>query len=117
MLAVPSWGRKSPTFFDIAYLVWVNTLWDMSVGVLCLTQETLDLWDIWLKQFPDELPLLDLFDINQATLADWQAFLNGQAYDTTILHGACVELQAGRLSVDYITTLIEAAPAGVVVLV
>jgi hypothetical protein len=26
VLAVPSWGHKVPTFYDIAYLVWVNTL-------------------------------------------------------------------------------------------
>ncbi len=115
MLALPRPGN-SPAFNDMANLVWVNTLWNMSVGVLCLTQESLDLWTGWLERFPGGLPSLDVLDINQATLEDWRDFLPRQAYDLTILHGAYAELQAGRLAAGYIAALVQAAPAGVVVL-
>jgi hypothetical protein len=90
-LALPCPG-KSPTFNDQASLVWVSTHWNMSVGILCLIQESLDLWTGWLEQFPAGLPALDVLDINQVTLADWQAFLRGQSYDITLLHGAYAEL-------------------------
>lgn len=114
-LALPRPG-KSPTFDDLANLVWVSTLWKMPVGILCLTQESLDLWLGWLERFPAGLPALDVLDINQATLTDWQAFLRDQSYDVTLLHGAYAELQANRLSMFYVTALVNAAPNGVIVL-
>jgi hypothetical protein len=110
-------SNKLPTFDDMANLVWVSTLWDMSVGILCLTQESLDLWTGWLERFPAGLPLLAVLDVNQATLEDWQAFLRRQSYDITLLYGAYAELQASRLSVPYINALVNTAPDGFIVLV
>ncbi|NJN95563.1 MAG: hypothetical protein HC875_16365 [Anaerolineales bacterium] len=114
-LALPRPG-KLPTFDDLVNLVWVSILWEMPVGILCLTQESLDLWTGWLERFPAGLPALDVLDINQATLADWQAFLRDQSYDVTLLHGASAELQANRLSIPYVMALVNAAPDGVIVL-
>ncbi len=113
-LALPC-SNASITFEAVANLAWVNILWDKSVGVLCLTEESLAQWTGWLERFPDELPAFDLLDLDQATLADWQKFLSGQAYDLVILHGAYIDLQAGRLSIRYLAGLIDAVPAGVVV--
>lgn len=115
MLALPRPG-KVHTFDDIANLVWVNVLWHKSVAVLCLTHETLDLWLDWLERFPAELPALEVLDLDTATLGDWQLFLSRQSYDLTVLHGVYTELAADRLSVGYVKALVDAAPAGVVVL-
>ncbi len=115
MLALPRPGAVH-TFNDIANLVWVNILWHKSVAVLCLTQEILDLWLDWLERFPAELPSLDVLDLDRASLDDWQVFLSRQSYDLTVLHGVYIELAAGRLSVGYVKALVDAAPAGVVVL-
>ncbi len=81
-----------------------------------LTQESLDLWAGWLERFPTNLPALVVLDINQATLADWQAFLCCQSYDITLLHGAYVELQANRLPIPYVTALVNVTPDSVIVL-
>ncbi len=115
MLALPRSG-KVHTFNDIANLVWVNVLWHKSVAVLCLTQEILNLWQEWLERFPAELPSLEVFDLDSAALSDWQFFLSRQSYDLTVLHGVYTELAADRLSVGYVKALVDAAPAGVVVL-
>lgn len=115
-LALPRSGQ-SPTFDDLANLVWVSTLWEMPVGILCLTQTSLGLWTGWLERLPTELPLVDVLDINQAPLTDWQAFLRNQSYDVTLLHGAYTELLANRLSLPYLTALVNAAPNGFIVVV
>jgi hypothetical protein len=104
------------TFDDIANLVWVNVLWHRSAAVLCLSQEVLDFWLHWLERFPAELPALEVLDLDRATLSDWQSFLSRQAYDLTVLHGACAELAADRISAHYVGRLVEAVPGGVVVL-
>ena len=115
MLALPRPGRVY-TFDDIAYLIWVNILWHKSAAVLCLTHEILDLWLNWLERFPADLPVLDVLDLDHATLSDWQAFLGRQSYDLTVLHGVCTELAADRLSARYVAGLVDAVPGGVVVL-
>ncbi len=115
MLALPRPGQVH-TFDDIANLVWVNVLWQKSAAVLCLNHEILDLWLDWLERFPVELPALDVLDVDHATLNDWQTFLSGQSYDLTVLHGACTELQADRLSARYVGLLVDAVSGGVVVL-
>jgi hypothetical protein len=56
-----------------------------------------------------------VLDSNRATLRDWQRYLRSQPNDLTILHGACAELQASRLSVSYVAALVDAVPRGVIV--
>ncbi len=113
-LAVPRRG-STYQFEDLTSLVWVSCLWNKSAGVLCLGRESLDRWTGWLERFPNGLPSVEVLDLDQATLADWQHFLRGRGYDTVILHGAYAELRAGRLSTGYLAGLIDAIPAGVVV--
>jgi hypothetical protein len=42
--------------------------------------------------------------------------LSRHSYDLTVLHGACAELAADRMSARYVGTLVDAVPGGVVVL-
>jgi hypothetical protein len=114
-LAIPTQGRHH-TFDEIADLVLTNSLCGSSVEVLCLTQELLESWLHWLEQFPATAMLPEVLNANQATLGDWREYLGGQHYDITIFHGHWAELRANRLSVDYVTGLVNAVPTGMVVL-
>jgi len=62
------------------------------------------------------LAAFDLLDLNEAPLTAWQNFLGQQPYALTILHSACAELAAGRVTVSYIMALVNALPAGLVVI-
>ena len=114
-LALPSAGTP-PTFNQIVEILLAAMVCRLSVGVLCLTQAAMDDWSNWPGRLALSLAAFDLLDLNQAPLADWQAFLSSQSYDITVLHGACAELQANALSTGYVTALVEAAPAGTIVL-
>jgi hypothetical protein len=59
---------------------------------------------------------MDVLNTNRATLADWKELLGSHAYDVTVLHGANAELRAGHLSLGYVKALVDAVPAGLVVL-
>jgi hypothetical protein len=87
---------------------------EQSVCVLCLTQELLERWMRELEQLSAPITLLDVLNTNRATLADWKEMLGSHAYDVTVLHGACAELRAGRLSVGYVKVLVDAVPSGLV---
>lgn len=114
-LALPSAG-KPPTFNQVVEIVLAGIMCRLSIGVLCLTQAALDDWSNWPGLLTPSLAAFDVLDLNQAALPDWQAFLSSQSYDMTILHGACAELQANALSTAYVTALVNAAPAGTIIL-
>ena len=114
-LALPT-GGQPPTFDQVLQIVLTGVMCRFSVGVMCLTQAALDDWLDWPGRYSSAMARFDLLDCDQATLRDWQAFLGSHSYDMIVLHGACAELPAGRLSVRYVTALVDAAPTGTVVL-
>ncbi len=114
-LVLPAKG-KQPTFDEVANIVLLSTFCNLSVCVMCLTQETLEHWMDWLNRSSSaSVTLLDVLNTNCATLTDWKALLSSQSYDITVLSGAGAELQTNRLSVGYVKALVRAVPAGLVV--
>ena len=113
-LAIPRLGRTH-TFEEIASVARVNALCGYRVCVLCLNEEAHTRWLSHLEEWSTPITLLDVLDSNRATLRDWQRYLRSQPNDLTILHGACAELQASRLSVAYVAALVDAVPRGVIV--
>lgn len=114
-LALPTTGQ-APTFDQLVEIVLAAIACRLSVVVLCLTQAALDDWWNWPGRLAPALAAFDVLDANQAPLDDWQAFLSSQSYDLTVLHGVCAELQASVLSTGYVTALVDATPAGTIVL-
>ncbi len=112
-LIVPAPGRQ-PTFDNVTNIVFLGMLCDLSVCVICLSEESWQCWQGWREKCQGSVTLMDLFNINQAVLADWETFLGSHPYDMIVLDGARVELQADRISVGYVTTLVEAVPSGMV---
>jgi hypothetical protein len=88
---------------------------EQSVCVLCLTEELLEGWISELEDLSAPITLLDVLNANRATLVDWEELLGSHAYDVTVLHGACTELRAGRLSAGYVKVLMDAVPSGLVI--
>ena len=112
-LVIPGQGKR-PTFEEVARVVLTGARCDLSVCVICLSPDTLVRWMAWLETLPGSVTLLDALNTNRATLKDWQTFLQNQTFDLTVLAGVEAELQARRLSVGYVKALVEAAPAGLV---
>ena len=112
-LAIPAPGQQ-PSFDDVAGIVLTGALFDLSVCVMCFTQAGLDRWTRRLEEDHPSVTLLDILNTNRATLADWKEFLRTQAYDITVLYGTKPELEANRLSADYVKALVEAVPEGLV---
>jgi hypothetical protein len=114
-LALPTTGHP-PTFDQLVEIILAAITCRFSVGVLCLTETALADWSNWPGRLTPSLATFDVLDLNQASLADWQSFLSSQSYDLTVLHGVCTELQASVLSTGYVTALVDAAPAGTIIL-
>ena len=116
-LAIPGKGT-SPRFEDVFNIALTGARFDLSVGVLCLTQEMLERWIFRLEEVAEEFPSAtpELLDANAATLEDWEAYLCKQTYSITVLSGAREELQNCRISVDYVKNLVHAAPVGTIIL-
>ena len=115
-LAIPASGIQ-PSFQEVATIAVMGvTVCGQSVCVLCLTQELLERWMCHLAGHAASITLLDVLSTNRATLRDWTELLGSHNYDITVLHGACSELRAGRISVGYVKALIDAVPSGLVVI-
>ena len=115
-LAIPAKGTL-PCFKDVFDIALTGAQFDLSVGVICLTEKMLERWMHSLEEVAEEFSAdPELLDANAATLEDWEAYLAGQSYNITVLSGAREELQHRRISVDYVKTLIDAAPVGTIVL-
>ena len=113
-LAIPTPGIE-PSFQEVATIAVMGaTFCGQSVCVLCLTQEFLERWMCQLAGHAASITLLDVLNTNRATLRDWTELLGSHDYDITVLHGACSELRARRISVGYIRALIDAVPSGLV---
>lgn len=114
-LAIPAPGKR-PSFEEVAAVALMGaTICGQSVCVLCLTQELLERWICKLEVLSAPVTLLDVVNTNRATLEDWKELLSSHAYDVTVLHGTCRELQANHLSVGYVKALVDAVPSGLVI--
>jgi len=114
-LALPT-TENQRTFEEIAGMILMDALLGSSVCVVCLTDELLARWLKRLDGYDVPITLLDALNSNWATLTDWRAFLGGQPHDVTLLHGVMAEMKANRLSLGYVKHLVEAVPAGLVVI-
>lgn len=115
-LVIPAPGKR-PSFDQVAAIALVGAITcSQSVCVLCLTQDLLEHWMSQLEELPAPVMLLDVVGNNRATLKDWKKLLSSHACDLTILHGACAELRANRLSVGYVRALVDAVPSGFVMI-
>jgi len=114
-LAIPASG-ECPDFGTVARLALNCALLGMQVCVMCFTQEVLDRWTGYSHPALSGIMLLDVLDCNRATLSDWKKMLQAHSLDLLVLHGATNELQARRLAVRYVTALVDAAAADMVVL-
>jgi hypothetical protein len=113
-LAIPTPGIQ-PSFEEVATIAAMSaTFCGQSVCVLCLTQEILERWMCQLAGHSASITLLDVLSTSRATLKDWTELLGSHDYDITVLHGACSELRARRISVGYVKALIDAVPSGLV---
>lgn len=112
MLALPVAG-KVPSFTNIAGIVKMGLLYNQQVCIFCLTEKGLARWLEWVERLPAP-PQPELLNANHATLPDWVGYLNRHRFDLVVLSNAWAELQAGRLAVGYLNTLIRAIPAGLV---
>ncbi len=83
---------------------------------MCFSQEVLDKWVGYSHPALAGILLLDVLDCNRATLNDWKHMLRAHRLDLLVLHGATNELQSKRLAVRYVTALVDAAAADMVVL-
>lgn len=115
-LAIPQHGTRYK-FEEITHLILISLCVDLTIKIVSFTEENLAQWQIWLNSFSPNANLLELFDANQATLEDCVEFLSRYPGDVVVFHGACSELWANQVSVGYLATLIEAVPAGVVMIV
>jgi len=96
-LAVPR-ADNPPDFKQVAAPVLNGVKLRHSIGVLCRTEEILN--------WPPSLAALDLLNLNEASLLEWQNFLGRHPYARTILHEAWAELATGR---DTVPELVQFA--------
>ena len=97
----------------MAGIALTGALFDLSVCVLCWTEELRACWRARLKEcrFVDRLDKFDLFDANQVTLAELEAILNQKMYDFVVLHGIQEIYQQQQLSGDCAAALVNATPS------
>ena len=114
-LAIPASG-ECPDFGTVVRLALNCALLGMQVCVMCFSQEVLDKWAGYSHPALSGIMLLDVLDCNRATLSDWKQLLRAHRLDLLVLHGATAELQSKRLAVRYVTALVDAASADMVVL-
>lgn len=112
-LAIPCPGKR-PTFEEIAGIVHVGALYELSACVLCLTQSALEKWQARLETFPARLPRPRVLDANQVTLEDWRMILRQEDFNIIVLQDVKTRLDQKQLSVRYLQILVEVVPAGLV---
>lgn len=115
-IAFPAEGvRPQPDALDNA--VRVAATFDLSVCIMCFTQERFEHWlALAAGTTQPSLSRVHILDANRAPLADWLDYLAEDVRHLTILSGAYSELQAGRLAAPYLYLLVEAVSDGLVVL-
>ncbi len=110
--------EKLPQLEEIEGIVKVALVFDLSVCLICFTQDMHDHWQLTLEAHlaKADPAMLDVIDLSRATLADWTAHLQTTSHYLTILSGARAELQADRLSAQYVGQLVGAISAETVIL-
>ena len=99
------------SFEEVVNIVKMGARFDLAIGVLCWTRSLQTHWQTQAEQ----MPLLEVMDINNATLPEWQAHLSDHPYDILIFHGAQRAQQVGQLSAKYAEGLVDCVPAGLLV--
>ncbi|MBN1219250.1 MAG: hypothetical protein JXM69_10010 [Anaerolineae bacterium] len=99
------------SFEEVVNIVKVSVRFNLVVGVLCWTQTLQTYWQTQTTQ----MPLVEVMDVNKATLPEWQTYLSSHPYDVLIFHGAQMAQQAGQLSLEYAESLVSAVPVGLMV--
>jgi len=114
-IAVPAPGRV-PSFDGVFSLAVTSALFDQEVLVICMTEQVLTSWRLRLQQRARPVEGLALLDGRYAWSANWRAFFYSRAYDVTVLHGVHSALQDQSLPLSYTERLVDAVPAGLIVL-
>jgi hypothetical protein len=114
-IAVPAPG-SIPSFDGVFSLALTSALLDGTVLVICMTEQVLTSWRRRLQQHARPVEGLALLDGRYAWSANWRAFFHSRAYDVTVLHGIRSGLQDQSLPLSYAERLVDAVPAGLIVL-
>ena len=114
-IAVPPPGTV-PTFEQVFGLALVGAHFEQSVLVIYMTERALNGWHDRLEEQARPVDGLDLLDGRFAWSVDWRAFFGRKRYDVIVLHGVLSALQTLSLPFSYVKRLVEAVPAGLVVL-
>lgn len=99
------------SFEEVVNIVKVGVRFDLAVGVLCWSRSLQTHWQSQVEQ----MPLLEVMDVNKATLPEWRTYLANHPYDILIFHGAQRAQQAGQLSAKYAERLVDSVPVGLLV--
>ena len=114
-IAVPPPGAV-PSFDQVFGLALVGAHFDQAVLVIYMTEQVLNGWQCRLEERAGPVDGLDLLDGRFAWSVDWKAFFGSKRYDVIVLHGVLSALQTLSLPFSYVKRLVEAVPAGLVVL-
>jgi hypothetical protein len=93
---------------EVVNIVKMGARFDLAIGILCWTRSLQMHWQTQAEQ----MPLLEVMDVNKATLPEWQTYLSNHRYDILIFHGAQRAQQAGQFSATYAERLVDSVPAG-----
>jgi hypothetical protein len=106
-------GDEEVSFVAVASMAMMGVFCDLSVCVLCLRQDLLESWQQKLSKLPSDR--FDVHDLNRRTLSEWETFLAEREPDVTMFHGFHDEVRVRQLSADYLSALVDAVPAGTVI--
>ena len=99
------------SFEEVVNIAKMGARFDLAIGVLCWTRSLQTHWQTQAEQ----MPLLEVMDVNKATLLEWQTYLSNHRYDILIFHGAQHAQRAGQLSAKYAERLVDSIPVGLLV--
>ena len=105
-----------PSFDHVARAAATALICDMSVQVLCLTDEQLQRWRRHFSHASVASANLQIRDLNRATLAEWRTAVGQCRPDMTVLAGFHAARHRQEISAEYANALIDAVPAGLVVM-
>ena len=114
-IAVPAPGLI-PSFDDVFGLAVTSALFDQTVLVICTTEQVLTNWRRRLQERARPVAGLELLDGQFAWSANWRAFFCSRSYEITVLHGLRSAFQDQSLPLSYTRRLVDAVPAGLIVL-
>ncbi len=114
-VAVPAAGVV-PGFDNVFSLALTAALFDQAVLVICMTDEAMMGWQQRLAERGRPVEGLTLLDGRFAWSVNWRAFFRMKCYDITVLHGIHAALADQTVPRSYADRLVDAVPAGLIVL-